>query len=89
MSEIDHRRSPTLTRRTLLGACGAAPALLTAGAFAAPPKVSQASVAFIDSPRGDKQCGNCRLFQAPSSCLDVQGPITEHCSCRIWLPHLG
>ena len=43
----------------------------------------------LDAQRGDKQCGNCRLFQAPSSCLDVQGPISEHCSCRIWLPPLA
>jgi hypothetical protein len=41
------------------------------------------------SASGDKTCGNCRLFQAPSSCLDVQGPISEHCSCRIWLPPLA
>jgi hypothetical protein len=89
MSDIKTARAMTLSRRALLSACGAAPALLAAGAFAAPPKVSQASVAFFDAPRGDKKCGNCRLFQAPAACLDVQGPITEHCSCRIWLPKLA
>ena len=89
MNDPKTARSMTLSRRALLGACGAAPALLAVGAFAAPPKVSQASVAFLDAPRGDKKCGNCRLFQTPSSCLDVLGPITEHCSCRIWLPPLA
>jgi hypothetical protein len=89
MSDTEISRSKTFSRRALLSACGAAPALLAVGAFAAPPKVSQASVAFLDAPRGDKKCGNCRLFQAPSSCLDVLGPITEHCSCRIWLPPLA
>ena len=89
MSDPKSSRSMTLSRRALLSACGAAPALLAVGAFASPPKVSQASVAFLDAPRGDKHCGNCRLFQKPASCLDVQGPITEHCSCRIWLPNLG
>jgi len=89
MSDNKAKRSMTLSRRALLSACGAAPALLTVGAFAAPPKVSQASVAFLDAPRGDKNCGNCRLFRTPASCLDVQGPISEHCSCRIWLPTLA
>ena len=89
MSNTKNVRSMTLSRRALLSACGAVPALLAVGAFASPPKVSQASVAFLDAPRGDKKCGNCRLFQTPSSCLDVLGPITEHCSCRIWLPPLA
>jgi hypothetical protein len=89
MSDTKDARSMTLSRRALLSACGVAPALLAASAFAARPKVSQASVGFLDAPRGDKQCGNCRLFRTPSSCLDVQGPIGEHCSCRIWLPNLA
>lgn len=89
MSDPRSSRSMTLSRRSLLSACGAAPALLAVGAFASPPKVSQASVAFLDAPRGDKHCGNCRLFRIPASCLDVEGPISEHCSCRIWLPNLG
>lgn len=76
------------SRRTVLiaaAACAASPILAPTGAFATP-KVSQASVHFADAPRGDRRCGNCRLFQAPSSCLDVAGVVTEGCSCRIWLP---
>jgi len=89
MREIDRPRSASLTRRAVLGAAGAAPALLAASAFAAAPKVSQACVGFLDAPRGEKTCGTCRLFQAPSACLDVEGPVSDHCSCRIWLPHLA
>ena len=89
MSDTKNVRSMTLSRRALLSAFGAAPALLAATAFASPPKVSQASVGFLDAPRGDRNCGNCRLFRAPSSCLDVNGPVSEHCSCRIWLPNLA
>jgi hypothetical protein len=89
MSGTKNPRFMTLSRRALLSACGAAPALLAASAFASPPKVSQACVSFPDSPRGDRSCGNCRLFRAPSSCLDVDGPISEHCSCRFWLPKLA
>lgn len=89
MSDTKNARSMTLSRRALLSACGAAPALLAASAFASPPKVSRACVGFLDAARSDRYCGNSRLFRAPSSCLDVNGPISEHCSCRIWLPKLA
>ncbi|MGO4871010.1 MAG: high potential iron sulfur protein [Roseiarcus sp.] len=89
MSELNNKSSVALSRRTLLiagVACGAAPLLAATQASATPPKVSQACVGFENAPRGDHRCGNCRLFRAPSSCLDVSGSITENCSCKIWLP---
>ncbi len=88
-SDAKNVRSMTLSRRALLSACGAAPALLAASAFASPPKVAHACVGFLDAPRGDHKRGNCRLFRAPSSRLDASGRICEHCSCRIWLPNLA
>ncbi len=89
MSETKNVRSMTLSRRALLSAFGAAPALLAATAFASPPRMSQTSVGFLDAPRGDRNCGNWRLFRAPSSRLDVNGPVSERCSCHIWLPNLA
>jgi hypothetical protein len=61
-------------------------ATLAATSRAATPKVSQACVSFSDSPRDGHKCGNCRLFRATSSCLDVAGVISDNCSYRIWLP---
>ena len=88
MAKSELSAGPRLSRRTLLiggVAFGAAGALATPSQ-AATPKVSQASVGFSDSPRDGRKCGDCRLFQAPSSCLDVVGVIADNCSCKIWLP---
>ena len=90
MSDTKNVRSMTLSRRALLSACGAAPALLAASAFASPPKVSHACVGFLDAPRGDH-----KLRQLPVVPGAVVAPrrqaarICEHCSCRIWLPNLA
>jgi hypothetical protein len=88
MAKSELSAGPQVSRRTLLiagVALGAGGALATPS-HAAIPKVSQASVAFSASPRDGRRCGDCRLFQAPSSCLDVVGVISDNCSCRIWLP---
>jgi hypothetical protein len=88
MAKFEVSAGPRLSRRRLLiggvafGACGT----LAAASQAATPKVSQACVGFSDSPRDGHKCGDCRLFRAPSSCLDVVGVISDNCSCKIWLP---
>ena len=90
-SEVEETGFARLSRRTLLiggGALSVAPMLASRKALANA-KVSQACVGYSDSPRGDHRCGNCRLYCAPSTCLDVAGVITEHCSCKIWLPKIG
>jgi hypothetical protein len=91
MRNIEETGSPRLSRRALLiggAALGAAPMLVSRPALAVV-KVSQDCVHFSQSTTGDHRCGDCRLFRAPSSCLDVAGVISDHCSCRIWLPKVG
>jgi hypothetical protein len=61
-------------------------ATFAAASQVATPKVSQACVGFSESPRDGHKCGDCRLFRAPSSCLDVVGVISDNRSCKIWLP---
>jgi hypothetical protein len=88
MSKLDNLGSNPLGRRSLLAwSVGliAAPFVASARAFAGP-KVSKASVGFLSEPRGEHRCGTCKLFRGPSACLDVEGAITENCSCKIWLP---
>lgn len=88
MTGIDKLARDGLSRRTaLVGAvaCVAGP-LLVATRAAATPKVSQDCVHFSKVASGEHRCGSCRLFQAPSDCLVVQGPVSANCSCRIWLP---
>ncbi len=88
MIKAEHMRSYLLSRRRLLInsiTLAAASRLASTNALASP-KVSQASVGFMSSPRGEHRCGNCKMFQAPSACMNVAGAITENCSCKIWLP---
>ena len=88
MAKVERGAGSLLSRRALLagGVALGAGAALAATSQAATPKVSQACVGFSDSPRDGHKCGNCRLFRAPSACLDVAGVITDNCSCKIWLP---
>ncbi len=88
MAELEFGAGPRLSRRTLLigGVALGASATFAAGSQAATPKVSQACVGFSESPRDGHECGDCRLFGAPSSFLDVVGVISDNCSCKIWLP---
>jgi hypothetical protein len=81
-------KSLELTRRRLLqagaGAAGAVSilGLSTRGAKAA--KASKAAVAYRDSPKGDQNCANCRLFIAPNACKQVEGDISPNGWCKIW-----
>jgi len=77
-----------LTRRTVLqagaGAVGALSILGLSARSAKAAKVSKAAVAYQDSPKGDQNCANCRLFVAPNACKQVEGDISPNAWCRIW-----
>jgi hypothetical protein len=77
-----------ISRRSIMQALSfaiiGAPALLTShSAFAA--KMSQASAAYQNSPKGDQSCANCKLFVPPSSCTLVEGPISAKGWCKFWV----
>jgi hypothetical protein len=79
--------SSEISRRMLLvgvAAAGSVP-LLAIGASPAWAKMSQAAVAYQDSPKGDRTCAGCSLFQAPSSCKTVDGTISANGWCKIWV----
>jgi hypothetical protein len=83
--------STEMTRRALLAGAavaGSAP-LLALGASPAWAKMSQAAVAYQDSPKGDRTCAGCGLFQAPSSCKTVDGTISPKGWCKIWVKKAG
>jgi hypothetical protein len=76
-----------LSRRALLqaaAAAGAVPALMMATTPASA-KMSQAAVAYQDSPKGSANCANCKLFIAPSSCKSVVGVVSPNGWCKIWV----
>jgi hypothetical protein len=47
-------------------------------------KVSQSAVGYQNSPKGNQNCANCRLFTAPNACKSVDGVINPNAWCRIW-----
>jgi hypothetical protein len=80
-----------VTRRSLLASAaviGSVP-ILGLGASPAMAKVSSASVAYQDKPKGDQSCANCSLFEPPSSCKTVDGAISPSGWCRIWAKKHG
>lgn len=48
-------------------------------------KVAKNLVAYQDTPKGDQQCSNCKLFEPPNGCKSVDGPIAANGWCRLWL----
>jgi len=73
------------TRRSLLQGGLAGLSFLGLGVSAAhAAKASPASVAYRDSPKGDQNCANCKLFVSPDACKSVSGAISANGWCRIW-----
>jgi hypothetical protein len=76
------------TRRALLqvmlGALGAVFFLGMGARSAKAAKVSKSAVSYQNSPKGNERCGNCRLFEPPDVCVQVEGPISPNGWCRIW-----
>jgi hypothetical protein len=85
-------RRPSFSRRVVLlrgagCAAGAAAVLLPVRRAAA--KMSQPSVAYQDSPKGDQECSNCSLFQEPNACTLVDGEISPKGWCKFWVKKAG
>ncbi|WP_425338911.1 high-potential iron-sulfur protein [Methylocapsa acidiphila] len=81
-------KSSRTTRRSLLqaaaGVAGALSLLGLSGRSAQAAKVSQAAVGYQNSPKGNQNCANCRLFTAPNACKQVDGVISANAWCRLW-----
>ena len=79
--------SGTSRRKILQAAIGAVGAVSIFGLSARSAKaakVSQKAVAYQNSPKGDQNCANCRLFTGPNSCKQVEGAVSPNGWCRIW-----
>jgi hypothetical protein len=84
--------SNRISRRRVLtiaaGAAGAsitgATAIIGTSAAAQAAKVSQKIVKYQDTPKGEQRCDNCDLFQAPSSCKNVEGTIAPQGWCTVY-----
>ena len=65
-------------------AAGIAGVLTTQANAAEPVKLPQKSVGYRTTPNGDSKCGNCSLFQSPSSCQKVSGVISPDGYCVLY-----
>jgi High potential iron-sulfur protein len=81
-----------LSRRTILvqsAGCAAGAAALLLRTRQAAAKMSQPSVGYQDSPKGDQKCSNCSLFQEPDGCTLVDGKISPEGWCKFWVKKAG
>ena len=91
MGEFRNVSSARISRRTMLagGVVAGSASLMAASGAKAMVKVSQASVGYKTEATAGRNCGACKLFEAPSSCRFVESPISPDCGCRIWLNKVG
>jgi hypothetical protein len=89
MAKNQKMRPTNISRRSVLQgvafAVGATPIILATTYPASAAKMSQASAGYRNSPKGGQNCANCKLFVPPSSCTLVEGPISAHGWCRLWV----
>jgi len=92
MSETPSVSSRALSRRTVLlhsAGCAAGAAAILLPTRQAAAKMSQPSVAYQDTPKGDQECSNCSLFQEPNACTLVDGEISPKGWCKFWVKKTG
>jgi hypothetical protein len=81
-----------ISRRQVLtiagGAAGAsitgAAAIIGTSTTVQAAKVPQKIVKYQDTPKGQQRCDNCELFEAPSSCKNVDGTISAQGWCMVY-----
>jgi hypothetical protein len=58
--------------------------LATSTNRAAAAKFSKSSVLYQPTPKGDRKCSGCALFEPPNACKSVAGVISPNGWCAIW-----
>ncbi len=87
MKKLIQIGSAEISRRSLLAGvavAGSAP-IFAMSVTPAMAKISQSAVAYQTSPKDDRSCSNCNLFQAPSTCKTVDGTVSPNGWCKIWV----
>jgi High potential iron-sulfur protein len=82
-------RSSGISRRHALTIAAAASVTSAAGIVgmstpAQAAKAPQKVVKYQDTPKGEQRCDNCELFEAPSSCKNVDGTIAAQGWCIVY-----
>jgi hypothetical protein len=80
---ISRRHVLTIAAGTAASIAGATAVIATSTAAQAA-KVSQKLVKYQDTPKGEQRCDNCDLFEAPSSCKNVDGTVAAQGWCIVY-----
>jgi hypothetical protein len=75
----------TLSRRSALQAAILALLGQAAAAGKRAAKASKASAAYQDEPRGIATCGSCASFAPPKACKTVEGEVSPHGWCKLYI----
>ena len=81
---ISRRRILTIAAGAAGTSITGATAIIGTSTTAQAAKVSQKTVKYQDTPKGEQRCDNCELFEAPSSCKNVDGPIAPQGWCIVY-----
>jgi anaerobic selenocysteine-containing dehydrogenase len=84
LNRISRRQTLTIAAGAAGASIAGATAVVGTSATAQPAKVSQKIVKYQDTPKGEQRCDNCELFEAPSSCKNVDGTIAAQGWCMVY-----
>jgi hypothetical protein len=89
MTDQTKKSSTRISRRSVLlqgvlCASGVATILATNVDSAKAAKLPQKSVGYQPTPKGDRECSNCKLFVPPDACQKVAGKISPHGYCLLY-----
>jgi hypothetical protein len=83
-NRISRRQALTIAAGAAGASITGATATISTPAAAQAAKVSQKIVKYQDTPKGELRCDNCELFEAPSSCKNVEGTIAPQGWCVVY-----
>jgi len=83
-NRISRRQALTIAAGAAGASIAGATMVIGTSATAQAAKVSQKIVKYQDTPKGDQRCDNCELFEAPSSCKNVDGIIAPQGWCMVY-----
>lgn len=92
MSEQESVNSSSVSRRDFLNisavGSGALMTVALSGSAmaAAPKKFSQQKAHYQATPKSGQRCQICSLWQAPTSCQQVEGPVSPAGWCILYAP---
>jgi hypothetical protein len=81
----EQRQQGGVDRRTLVAAALAATSFISARGAGAGTKVSQSAVRYQKTAKDGQECDECTHFSAPRACEVVDGAISPHGWCRLWV----